>query len=108
MDPRDMFCWNNGQTVGGGGLTFHADLFVVVTWRKAKPYNAGRQRGGIFQSRNKNVHTSVAVHRNNMDNPSPPKMALDEFNITVRNCMFLIVALRTVAALIPVSYVMCR
>lgn len=69
----------------GGGGTFHADLSVVVTWRKAKPYNAGRQREGIFQSRNKNVHTSVAVHRNNMDNRSPPKMALGEFNITVGN-----------------------
>jgi len=46
MDLRDMFCWNNGQTVkGGGGVTFHADLFVVVTWRTAKPYNAGRERG---------------------------------------------------------------
>jgi len=100
MDPRDMFCWNNGQTVKGKGLTFHADLFVVVTWRTAKPYNASRQREGIFQSRNKNVHTSVAVHRNNMDNRSPPKMVLGEFNITVRNCMFLIVALHAVAALV--------
>jgi hypothetical protein len=98
MDPRDMFCWNNGQTVrGGGGETFHADLFVVVTWRKALPYSADRQREGIFQSRNQNVHTSVAVHRNK-DNRSAPKMAVGELHITARNCMFLIVATHAVAS----------
>jgi len=54
------------------------------------------------------VHTSVALHRNNVDIRSPLKMVLGEFNITVRNCMFVIVALHVVAALVPVTYVMCR
>jgi hypothetical protein len=51
----------------------------------------------MFQSRNKNVHTSVAVHRNNMDDRSPPKMALGELNVTVGNCRFLVVAVYVVA-----------
>lgn len=76
--------------------------------KQSHTMQAGRERGGIFQSRNKNVHTSVAVHRHNVDNRSPPKMALGEFNITVGNCMFLFVTLHAVAALVPVSYVMRR
>jgi len=74
--------------------------------KQSHTMQAGRE--GIFQSKKKNVHTSVAVHRNNMDNRSPPKMALGEFKITVGNCMFLIVTWHAVAALVPVPYVMCR
>lgn len=48
MEPRDMFYWNNGHTVEGGRgvVTFHADLFVVVTWRTALPHSACIWREG--------------------------------------------------------------
>lgn len=68
--------------------------------KQSHTMQAGRQREGIFQSRNKNVHTYVAVHRNSMENRSP-KMALGEFNVIVGNSMFPIVALHAVAALVP-------